>query len=99
MTDGLQVTVRPGDRLRFEVQVTPRASRTKLLGLHDGGLKVALEAAPVEGAANAALVRFWAKALGVPRGEVEVVRGLKSRRKTLEVPAHCEAALRELSGR
>lgn len=82
--------------MRFEVQVTPRASRTQLAGVHDEALKVALAAPPVDGAANAALLRVLAKALGVPRGALSVVAGARARRKTLEAPAEAEPALRAL---
>jgi uncharacterized protein (TIGR00251 family) len=56
-----------------------------MLGLHDGLLKIALTAPPVDGAANKALVEFVAKTLGVPKGRVTLVSGETSRRKTLEV--------------
>lgn len=74
----------------------PRASRERILGLHDRALKVALTAAPVEGAANEALVRLLAKALGVPRGAVRIVRGELSRNKHVEVTGVDEAAIRAL---
>lgn len=67
------------------VLVQPRASRTRALGEHDGRLKVALAAPPVDGEANEALVRFVAEALGVRRAAVELVEGATSRRKRLLV--------------
>jgi uncharacterized protein (TIGR00251 family) len=69
----------------IRVQVAPRASRNKLLGVHDGALKVALTAPPVEGAANKALVEFIAKVLGVPKGAVRILSGETSRLKVLAV--------------
>ena len=70
--------------VRFEVQVAPRASREAVLGEHDGALKVALTAPPVDGEANAALVAFLAKKLGVPKRDVRITQGASSKRKTLE---------------
>jgi uncharacterized protein (TIGR00251 family) len=67
------------------VLVAPRASRTKVLGEHDGRLKVALAAPPVDGEANAALVEFSAQALGVRKNQVTVLEGHTSRRKRLRV--------------
>jgi uncharacterized protein (TIGR00251 family) len=67
------------------VLVAPRASRTKILGEHDGRLKVALAAPPVDGEANAALVEFIAQALGVRKNQVTVLDGHTSRRKRLRV--------------
>ena len=84
---------------RLVVRVTPRASREALAGFDaEGRLKVRLTAPPVEGAANAALVRLLAKTLGVARGRVTVVRGTASREKVVEVEGLDEAALRRLLG-
>lgn len=51
--------------------------------MHDGRLKVMLDAPPVDGKANEALLRFVAKALGRPKRDVTIVRGEKGRQKTL----------------
>ncbi|CAN5429371.1 hypothetical protein BH11MYX1_BH11MYX1_15270 [soil metagenome] len=69
----------------LEVLVQPRASRAKLGPVHDGRLKVAVTAPPVDGEANAAVVAFVAKQLGLARGAVEVVAGESSRRKSLRI--------------
>jgi uncharacterized protein (TIGR00251 family) len=69
----------------LEVLVQPRASRTRVVGEHDGRLKVQLAAPPVEGEANQALVEFLAGELGVRRAEVAIVRGETGRRKTVRV--------------
>jgi len=74
-----------GDRVLVEVHVVPRASRTAIVGTHDGRVKVSLAAPPVDGAANAALVAFFAKALGRPKRDVELTRGETSRKKTLAI--------------
>lgn len=75
---------RPGG-VRFPVRVQPRASRTEIAGTHQGALKVRLQAPPVDGAANEALVEFLAESLGVPRRMVEIVSGASSRTKVVEV--------------
>ncbi|EAU61862.1 conserved hypothetical protein [Stigmatella aurantiaca DW4/3-1] len=61
--------------------VQPRASRTRVVGEHDGMLKLQLAAPPVDGEANAALVEFLAKRLGLPRRQVTLVAGDAARRK------------------
>ncbi len=71
--------------VRFAVRVVPRAGRTEAAGLHDGSLRVRLAAPPVDGKANAALVRFLADALDVGRSAVSIVRGHTGRSKTVEV--------------
>lgn len=85
------------DGVRVSVRVAPRASRDAIVGVHDGALKVALTAPPVEGAANEALVRLLAKALGVPKGAVRLVQGERSRDKVLEIVGVEEAAVRALA--
>lgn len=74
-----------GGAVSFRVRVAPRASRDALLGVHDGALKVALTAPPVDGAANAALRKLLARHLGVARGAVTIVRGERSRDKIVRV--------------
>ena len=66
-----------------EVLVVPRARWCAFAGVHDGRIKVMLDAPPVDGRANEALIAFFAKALGRPKRDVTVVRGEKGRQKTL----------------
>jgi len=69
----------------LRVRVQPRASRDGLGGTREGALVVRLTAAPVEGAANAALVRLVGKLLGLPASAVTVLRGATGREKVLKV--------------
>ena len=71
--------------VELSLLVQPRASRTRVLGEHDGLLKVQLAAPPVDGEANAALVEFLAKLLGVPRRQVSLIAGDASRRKRVAI--------------
>lgn len=82
------------DSVTFEVRVAPRASRNAIMGVHEGALKVALTAPPVEGAANDALRKLIAKALGVPKSNIEIVRGERARNKVLRVRGVTLEALR-----
>ncbi|MFM2418028.1 MAG: hypothetical protein RL385_2751 [Pseudomonadota bacterium] len=91
----LKLTVR-GDTIFLEVHVVPRASKSAVMGEHDGRVKLALLAPPVDGAANAALVRFFAEALGLRQRDVSIVRGEKSRQKTVSIAGSSEAAVRAL---
>ncbi len=81
----------------FDVLVQPRASRAKVGPLHDGRLKVAVSAPPVDGEANAAVIELLAKTLGVAKNAVEVIAGASSRRKTIKVRGVARAALEELA--
>lgn len=69
----------------LEVLVQPRASRTRVVGEHDGRLKIQLAAPPVDGEANQALVDFLAGALAVRKADVTIARGEAGRRKTVRV--------------
>lgn len=69
--------------LTFAVHVVPRASRTEIIGEHNGALKVRLAAPPVEGAANEELIRILAKVLDLPQNAVSIVSGINSRRKVV----------------
>jgi hypothetical protein len=71
--------------ITFEVRVAPRASRNHVIGVHEGALKVALTAPPVDGAANDALRKLLAKSLGVAKSEIEIVRGNRAHTKLLRV--------------
>src|SRR5690349_3456839 len=77
----------------FEAQVVPRASRDRLGPIHGDKLKVQLTAAPVDGAANEALIALVAKRLGVTRRDVTIVRGEASRNKTIRVAGVTRDAL------
>ena len=74
-----------GGALTLELLIQPRASRTRVIGEHDGRLKVQLAAPPVDGEANAALVEFLAGALGVRKADVTLRRGETGRRKTVRI--------------
>lgn len=71
--------------VRFAVRVQPRASKNEVAGIHGTALKIRLQAPPVDGAANDALVSFLADSLGVSRRSVRIISGDSSRNKTVEV--------------
>jgi uncharacterized protein len=81
---------------RIAVRVQPRASSNQILGFRDGVLRVRLQAPPVDGAANDALVRFLADEFGVARRHVQIVSGFGSRNKIVEVEAVALPALDRL---
>lgn len=67
------------------MHVVPRSKVTEIAGRHGDAIRIRLAAPPVDGAANAELVRFLAERLGVPRGAVTIVRGVTGRRKTVSI--------------
>ena len=70
---------------RLAVQVVPRASKSEICGLQGDALKVRLQAPPVDGKANAALLDFLAKRIGLARSSVTLISGQASRRKVVEI--------------
>ncbi len=79
---------------RITVRLTPRAGCDAIEGWRDDVLRVRVAAAPVDGAANAALIRLLAKALGVAASRVTIVSGATGRTKTVEVEGVDEVLLR-----
>ena len=70
---------------RVKFRIIPNARKTEFVGEHAGALKIKLCAPPVEGKANAELVKFLSKNLGVSKASIEFVSGETSKDKTLEI--------------
>ena len=73
------------DALLLTLHVQPGARRTEVAGMHGDALKVRLAAPPVDGKANAELLRYLASEFGVPLRQVALVRGETSRLKVVRV--------------
>jgi len=71
--------------VQVKIRVQPRASKNQIVGWMEDALKVRLTAPPVEGEANAALLRFIAEYFGLPRSEVVLVTGATSRQKVIRI--------------
>ena len=71
--------------VRIAVQITPNAKKTEVIGVLDDALKLKLQAQPIEGKANEALVKFLAGALSVSKSAVTITHGLTNKRKLIEV--------------
>lgn len=82
--------------IRFSVLIQPRSSKNEIIGIYNEALKVRLTSPPVEGAANKACMRFFAKWLGVSHSEVNIIHGLSSKNKTIEVTGLTEEQFREI---
>jgi uncharacterized protein (TIGR00251 family) len=82
--------------ITVEILVQPRASRAKIGPVHDGRIKIAVTAPPVDGEANTAVIELVAKRLGISRSSIEIVAGTSSRRKTLQITGVTQQQLEEL---
>ena len=86
------------DHLIFPVRVVPRASKSEIVGVVDGSLKVRISAPPVDGAANEEVVKVLAKAFSVAKSNVSIVSGEKSKTKRIRVIGATPEQLRQLAG-
>jgi uncharacterized protein (TIGR00251 family) len=82
----------------MNIHIQPGATRSEIAGLHGDALKIRIRARPIDGAANAALIDFIATWLGVPRKAVRILRGEKSRQKSVSVAVQVDAIERRLMG-
>lgn len=91
---------RDGDDLVLEVRVQPRAARSEFAGPFGERLRIRLQAPPVDGRANAALIEFLADAFDVPRARVAIEHGLAGRDKRVRIrePGPVPPRLRPIIG-
>lgn len=70
--------------MRIAVKVQPRAKRSRLSGGPEE-YKLEVTAPPVEGAANDAVIEFFARGLRLPKSAVRIIIGEHARRKLVEI--------------
>ena len=80
----------------LDLYIQPKASRSRIIGLHDNALKLAVSSPPIDGRANSEVIAFMAKALKVPKSSIEIIRGHQGRRKRLLVSGLSEKDARRL---
>ena len=78
------------DGLVLRLYIQPKASRDTIIGLHGDEVKVAITAPPVDGQANAHLVKYLAKQFRVAKGHVLIEKGELGRHKQVKIlnPQH-----------
>jgi uncharacterized protein len=74
-----------GDDLLLACYLQPRASKTEVIGEHNGAVKIRISAPPVDGAANTELVAFLAKQFGVSKSPVRIESGSNNRHKCVRI--------------
>lgn len=82
-------------KVKFKILVQPRASRNEIVGWQGDALKIRLTAPPVDGEANTACIRFLAEYFRVPRNQVQIAGGLKSKHKIIEISGLSETEFRQ----
>jgi uncharacterized protein (TIGR00251 family) len=71
--------------VRLAVRITPNAKKTEVAGVQGDALKLKLQAQPIEGKANEALIKYLAKVLSVPKNAVTITHGHTNKKKLVEV--------------
>jgi uncharacterized protein (TIGR00251 family) len=86
------------DTVTIDVRVVPRASRSEIVGRVNGALKVRISAPPVDGAANAELIKLLAKKFGVAKSDIFIIAGESSRSKRIKIHNLSQSKLDALAG-
>lgn len=73
------------DGVAIKVRVQPRAVKNEISGLFGDALRLRLTAPPVDGAANAACIDFFARLFRIPRQQIEIISGHTGRNKIIKV--------------
>lgn len=73
------------EAISIAIKVAPRASRSEVVGMHDGALKIRIAAPPVDGAANAEMIKILAKFFGVAKSDISIVSGETSKNKRIKI--------------
>lgn len=81
----------------FAVRITPRASRSAIVGELDGALKIKIASPPVDGAANDELIKLLAREFNVSRSDIQIVGGKTSKNKRIKITNLSESRFREVT--
>ena len=69
----------------FNVRIIPRSSRNEIAGREGDLYRIKVTSPPVDGKANKALIIFLSKMLKIPKSDIEIISGEKSRIKRIRV--------------
>ena len=94
-TDELSLRDSP-EGVSIGIRVQPRAGRNKIQGVHDGALKVAVAAAPVEGEATRQCLRFLADIFDVSPSRIILLSGAQSRSKVFRISGMDSGTCRQI---
>ncbi|MCP9464180.1 MAG: DUF167 family protein [Nitrospira sp.] len=73
------------DRVTVRVYVQSKASRTEFVGVHGDAVKIRVAAPPVDGSANAELIRCLAERCGILQSRISIQSGVTSRQKRVNL--------------
>lgn len=70
-------------RVLLKLHVQPKASKNRFAGIYNDAIKITITAPPVDGKANAAVIKFLASTLNLKKKDLEIKHGLQSRTKSV----------------
>ena len=73
------------DGFIFKIKVQPGAVKNEIVGVQGDALRIRINAPPVKGKANTALIDFLAEKLGVKKSQIEIISGHPSKIKKIKV--------------
>jgi len=71
--------------ITIECRITPNARKTEIKGEREGVLCIALNAPPVDGKANKALIIFLSEFFDISKSKIEIIKGIKGRHKIIKI--------------
>ena len=72
--------------MKLLVRIVPNAKQSETVGWEGQTLKIRIAAPPIEGKANAELIRFMAELCDCAPSEIQIIKGLTGKQKALDVP-------------
>lgn len=69
----------------LDITVSPKSSKKKISIGENNHMKIYLTSPPVDGKANAELIALFSKNLKVPKSDIEIISGLKSKKKRIAI--------------
>lgn len=73
------------NRITFTVRAVPRAAKSEIVGEFQGALKIRIASPPVNGAANAELIKLLSKVFSLPKNNIEILSGAKAKTKQIRI--------------
>lgn len=76
------------NHIEIKIWVKPNSSQKGILGCNESGIILAVQAPPVEGKANQAIIETMSKLIGIPKSQLEIIKGHKTRIKVIKMPSN-----------
>ena len=90
------LTAKGNHQVILDLYIQPKSSRTRVVGLHDGSIKLTITAPPVEGKANAQVTTFFAKLFKIPKSAITLLSGHQGRHKRIGVTGINQAEIQQI---